>query len=89
MSTGQKTEGMKEAMPITAAWVADLRAVLGQEWVDRAIKASQQARREYARLEAQQGRAQAEAWLRRQKFPHGRFHALENGHTVGIKGGKA
>ena len=85
MSEGKKAD----SMPVTAAWVAELRLALGDEWVNRALAASQQARREYARLAADQGTARADAWLARQKFPGGRFHAVENGHEVGIKAGKA
>jgi hypothetical protein len=73
-----------ERMPVTAGWVAELRQALGDEWVDRAMRASQQARREYARLEAAHGAAHAQAWLARQKWPHGRFHAAENGFEVGV-----
>ena len=73
-----------ERMPETAALVAELRAVLGAEVVDAAIKAGQQARREYAKRLAEHGKGYADNWLARQRFPHGRFWALENGCEVGI-----
>ncbi len=77
--------GKAEEMPQTAAWVAELRQALGRELVDAAIKAGQQARRQYQALEQQQGKAAADGWLRRQRFPHGCFFAEEAGHTVGIR----
>ena len=76
-------------MPETAALVQELRQVLGTELVDVAIKAGQQARREYQRRVDQVGQPQADAWLARQTFPLGRFWAQEGGHTVGIQRGAA
>lgn len=87
MSAEQKREGIKEAMPQTAAWVAELRLSLGAERVDAAIKAGQQARRKHQQLADTQGQAAADAWLSRQRFPAGCFFASENGHTVGIQRG--
>lgn len=78
-----KTAGQK--MPVVAQWVADLRQAVGAERIDAAIRAGQQARREYGRLQAEQGQGAADAWLRRQKFPHGCFWADEGGHTVGLR----
>jgi hypothetical protein len=85
MSIEQKREGMKQAMPQTAAWVAELRQALGAEGIDQAIKAGQQAKRQHQALCESQGQAAADAWLRRQRFASGCFFAAENGHTVGIK----
>jgi hypothetical protein len=85
MSIEEKREGMREAMPQTAAWVAELRLLLGAEKVDAALKAGQQARRQHLAMVQTQGEAAAAAWLRRQRFPAGCFYAEENGHTVGIK----
>ena len=73
-----------QVMPATAALVAELRAVWGSERVDAALAAGQQARREFKRLEAAYGREDAEAWLRRQKFPNGRLYACEGGREVGV-----
>ena len=87
MSTESKKEGMREAMPQTAAWVDELRQALGAERVDAAIKAGQQARRQYGALQQSQGEAAAAAWLKRQRFHAGCFFASENGHTVGIQRG--
>ncbi len=72
-------------MPQTAAWVAELRQLLGAERVDAAIRAGQQTRRKHQQLLELQGKAAADAWLQRQRFPAGCFFAAENGHTVGIK----
>ena len=74
-----------QVMPATAALVAELRAVWGVELFNAALAASQQAGREYRRLEAAYGREDAEAWLARQKFPHGRFWACEGGREVGVQ----
>lgn len=76
---------LAQAMPATAALVAELRKRCGAELVNAAIAAGQRAKREYARLEAERGPAEAQAWLRRQKFATGRFWASEAGHEVGIK----
>lgn len=73
-----------ERMPVTAAWVAELRAALGAEWVDGAIAASQRAGREYRARIASDGQARADAWLKRQSWPQGRFHAVEQGCEVGV-----
>lgn len=73
------------AMPATAEIVADLRAWLGRERVDAAIKAGQVARREFARLQAAHGEAHAQAWLARQRFPAGVFWASEGGREVGAQ----
>ena len=78
-----------QLMPVSAEIVADLRRILGTERVDAAIKASQQASREFKRLEASHGLAQAQAWLRRQTFPQGRFFVEEGGRTVGIQRAQA
>lgn len=78
-----KTAGQK--MPVVAQWVADLRRAVGAERIDAAIRAGQQARREYERLQAEQGQAAADAWLRRQTWPHGRVWAEEGGHSVGLR----
>lgn len=73
-------------MPQTAQWVDQLRRMLGAERVDRILADSQRAAATYKRLQAEQGQAMADAWLARQRFPGGRFHASEAGHTVGIRG---
>ena len=73
-----------QVMPATAALVAELRAAWGSERVDAALAAGQQARREFKRLEAAYGRADADAWLARQKFPNGRLYACEGGREVGV-----
>lgn len=78
-----KTAGQK--MPTVAQWVADLRQAVGTERIDAALRASQQARRTYLRLQAEQGPAAADAWLRRQTWPQGRVWAEEGGHTVGLR----
>jgi hypothetical protein len=78
-----KTAGQK--MPTVAQWVADLRQAVGTERIDAALRAGQQARREYERISAERGPAAADAWHRRQTFPHGCFWAAEAGHTVGLR----
>jgi RNA polymerase-interacting CarD/CdnL/TRCF family regulator len=76
---------MRAQMPNTAAMVDELRAVLGTEKVDAAIRAGQRARREHAAMVASAGQRQADAWLARQKFPAGLFWASEGGHEVGLR----
>lgn len=72
-------------MPETAALVDELRAVLGAEKVDAAIRAGQRAKREYAALVASQGQRRADVWLASKKWPGGVFWASEGGHEVGIR----
>ena len=74
-----------QVMPATAALVAELRAVWGAERIDAALAAGQQARREFKRLEGLHGAAHAQAWLGRQKWPHGRFWASEGGREIGVR----
>ena len=83
--TEEKKKGMREEMPSTAAWVDELRAVLGAEKVDAAIKAGMQARREHAVRAQAHGQRQADEWLARQKFPAGLFWACEGGNDIGIR----
>lgn len=83
--TEEKKKGMREEMPVTAAWVDELRAAIGAERVDAAIKAGMQARREHAGRVQAHGQRQADEWLARQKFPAGLFWASEGGNHVGIK----
>lgn len=84
-SFSEKKKGMREQMPVVAAWVDELRAALGAEMVDAAIAAGQQARRRMQQVEIQQGAAAAKEWLQRQRWPAGCFHAEEGGHTVGVR----
>lgn len=81
---GEK-KGMRGRMPVIAAWVDELRAALGAEQVDAAIAAGQRAARQAAQIEAAEGKAAAQAWLQRQRWPAGRFWAEEGGHTVGVR----
>lgn len=82
----EKKRGSAAAeMPQMAAWVADMRLALGADVVDRAMAASQQARREHQRRVAQFGQVQADAWLTRQKWPHGRIWLQEGGREVGVR----
>lgn len=71
-------------MPECAAWVDELRKVLGAERVNAAMAAAQQARREYGRIKAEKGQQAADVWLRRQKWPAGRIYLAEGGKEVGI-----
>lgn len=85
MSEGKGKGSLREAMPQTASMVDELRMKVGAERVDAALKAGREAEREYRRLEASEGLASAEAWLRRQKWPQGRFWACEAGREVGVR----
>lgn len=71
-------------MPTAAQLIAELRAACGAELIDGALAASQQARREFKRLQAEQGDRAAHAWLSRQRFPNGRLWLVEGEHNVGI-----
>lgn len=89
---GEKSQKpLAQAMPECAAWVEQLRLVLGAERVNAAMAAAQQARREHARIQATQGQHAADVWLRRQKWPVGRIYLAEGGNEVGLQldGGKA
>lgn len=79
----EKKKAMAEAMPVCAAWVDELRKALGVDVVDAAMAASQQARREHQRRVREFGQVQADAWLARQKWPHGRIWLQEGGREVG------
>ena len=80
-----KVKTAAKVMPITAEFVADLRAVFGVDVVDAAIREGQRARREYASRVQAHGQLQADEWLARQKFPAGLFWASEGGKEVGIR----
>ena len=81
----QEKRGLRMDMPATAELVDELRLAFGSALVDKALAAGQQARREFRRLEAEKGLAHAVAWASRQKWPHGRFWASEDGFEVGLK----
>lgn len=76
---------MREVMPQTAQIVDELRAAVGRELVDVAIRAGQQARRQAEQIASTDGQAEADAWLARQTFPTGCFWAEEAGRTVGVR----
>ena len=74
-----------QTMPETAALVAELRLAFGADVIDQCLAASQRARRDHARLAAQHGTGRADAWLKAQRFPMGRFWACEGGIEVGVR----
>ena len=77
----------RQAMPLTAAIVDDLRLQFGAAVVDRCIARGQRLRREHARLLASAGQAQADQWLAwEQRRGGGWFGAVEGGRAVGVLG---
>lgn len=69
---------MREAMPEAAKLVDELRLAFGREWVDAALRQGIALQRRAEQLQAQQGRASAQAWLARQR-PAGAALRLREG----------
>lgn len=78
------TGALREAMPMTAALVDELRAVWGDERINRLISRGQQLRREHARILAVLGQAEADRWLAWEQRKGGWFGAVEGGRQVGV-----
>lgn len=83
MDQKEEKKGRAE-MPLTAEMVDQLREMLGVERVNAAIQAGVRAEREFRAIEAAKGLAEAQRWLRAQKFPAGAFMAVEGDKRVGI-----
>jgi hypothetical protein len=79
------TKSAAQAMLVCAALVEEMRQVWGVDVINQALAASQQARRAYASIKAEKGQPAADAWLKRQKWPHGRVWLQEGGREVGIQ----
>lgn len=75
---------MREAMPLTAELVDELRQVFGAGRIVALIAHSQHLRREHARIVATQGQAVADRWLAGQQDKGGWFGAVEGGRQVGV-----
>lgn len=75
---------MRDAMPLTAAVVDDLRAVWGDALVNRCIARGQSLRRDHSRIVATQGQAEADRWLAREQAKGVWFGAVEGGRQVGV-----
>jgi len=77
---------MREAMPLTAALVDELRLVWGADKINRLISRGQYLRREHARILAVLGQSEADRWLRREQGKGAWFGAAEAGRHVGVMG---
>lgn len=75
---------MREAMPLTAALVDELRQVWGADRVNALIKRGQSLRRDHARIVATLGQAEADRWLAREQGKGAWFGAVESGRQVGV-----
>lgn len=75
---------MRDAMPMTAAMVDDLRQAFGPAVVDRCIARGQHLRREHTRIQAVLGDAEAGRWLRLEQGKGVWFGAVEDGRSVGV-----
>jgi hypothetical protein len=84
-AAAERAKPAAQAMPVCAALVDEMRRVWGVDVVNRALAASQQARRAYAAIQAEKGQPAADAWLKRQKWPHGRVWLQEGGREVGVQ----
>lgn len=78
------TGSMREAMPLTAALVDELRRVWGADAINRLISRGQFLRWEHARILAVLGQAEADRWLSREQRKGGWFGAAEGGRQVGV-----
>lgn len=81
---GKRKGALREAMPATADMVDTLRRLITPKRVDDALRATVAAQREYEARKAREGAAKADAWLQAQRWPQGRFYAVEQGQTFGI-----
>lgn len=77
---------MREAMPLTAALVDELRQAFGSGRIVALIARSQHLRREHARIVVVLGQAEADRWLAREQEKGGWFGAVEGGRQVGVLG---
>lgn len=87
--------GLRESLPHAAALVDELRAAWGREWVDAALRQGVRLQREHQARVARDGRASADAWLRRlaPTGPTLSVHEKNDGgggmpHTVGLLPGR-
>lgn len=77
---------LRDAMPLTAALVDELRQVFSPALVDRCIARGQHLRREHARIQAVLGDVEANRWLAGEQAKGVWFGAVEGGRTVGVRG---
>lgn len=77
---------MRDAMPLTAALVDELRQVWGADKINQLISRGQYLRREHARILAVLGQAEADRWLMREQRKGAWFGAVEAGRQVGVMG---
>jgi len=77
---------LRDAMPLTAAIVDELRQQFGAAVVDRCIARGQRLRRERARIQAARGDGEADRWLRLEMGNGTWFGAAEGGRAVGVMG---
>lgn len=75
---------MRDAMPLTAALVDELRQAWGADCINALIKRGQYLRREHARILAVLGQAEADRWLAREQGKGAWFGAVEDGRQVGV-----
>ena len=80
---GTETAQRRAAMPVTAAFVDECRAIYGAAMIDRQLATGMQAAREHAQVLAAQGEAVARCW-HRVNAHRCTFHATEAGRTVGL-----
>lgn len=72
---------VRERMPNAAELAAALRKDWGDDFINEAIRNGLMLQREYLRLQADEGQARADAWLRRQD-PQGPVASFTEGDMV-------
>lgn len=70
-------------MPGLAAIIDELRTLYGVDFINQQIATAQQARRDYAKVLAEQGAAAAKRWHRANAH-RCTFHGRENGREIGL-----
>ena len=78
-----KVAQRRAAMPVTSAFIDQCRATLGTAFVDAQMAQAQEARREYARVLAEQGEVAAKRW-HRINANRCTFYAEEGGRVLGM-----
>lgn len=79
----KKGGGLRDAMPEAARLVDELRAALGRQFVDDALRQGLRLQREHARLQLERGHAAADAWLGAQRPATASLRLVEAGRQVG------
>lgn len=80
--------GLRDEMPDAAALMDEIRALMGREWADEALRQGMCLQREHAARVASLGQAKADAWLDAQRSAAPALSLSERGATVGMLPGR-